>query len=233
GAELTRGDLRQRRGVRLPLRGDTDQDVDLPARIDANRGALEGAEARALRVAGNADTDRPRRTDGRHLPLAPVVVAERAQHALERRRIIAWVVRHRDAVLVGEAGTVGHFRGADEIAAAHVGGIEAQTSSAAIVPSGAKATAASCSCSRSWPTHCACSRRVSIHFTGRPRRNAATATSTSSAYTWPLVPNAPPTSGTITRTRSAAKPSTRAITSRWLYGLWIDAHTVSTPASAS
>lgn len=86
-------------------------------------------------------------------------------------------------------------------------------------PSSAAAMAAS-SVSWLWPCGAAPmasarSRRVSIHFTGRPRRAAASGTSTSSGNTGPFDPNAPPTScGAMTRTPSSRSPSWATISRR-------------------
>src|SRR5207249_8725091 len=54
--ERVGGDLGQGGRVTLALSGDSDVDEDLAARIDPDGGALVGADARALRVAGDADT---------------------------------------------------------------------------------------------------------------------------------------------------------------------------------
>src|SRR5207249_463713 len=54
--ERVGGDLSQGGRVTLALSGDSDVDEDLAARIDPDGGALVGADARALRVAGDADT---------------------------------------------------------------------------------------------------------------------------------------------------------------------------------
>jgi hypothetical protein len=72
-----------------------------------------------------------------------------------------------------------------------------------------------------------CSRRSSIHRTGRPRCLARWATSTSSGYTLTLGPKPPPTSGAITRTRSSASPSISEIRVRTANGTWVEDHTVS------
>src|SRR5262249_61136859 len=107
--ELGGRDLRQGRRVALPLRRHADVDVALGARIDADGRALGGAEARALRVAREADADAARAARARLLTAPPRVVVEEPQRALERRREIAGVIGDRDAVLVGEAGSVRHL----------------------------------------------------------------------------------------------------------------------------
>ena len=130
--ELPRRDLREGGRVPLPLRGDADQHIDRALRIDANGGALERAQPGALRIARDADTDGPRRAGRRHLPLAPLVVAERAQHPLEGRRIVAGVVGDGNAILIGEAGAVRHLGGADQVAPAQIRRVQPEPSRAEV-----------------------------------------------------------------------------------------------------
>ena len=77
------------------------------------------------------------------------------------------------------------------------------------------------------------SRRSSVHFTGRPRSIAAIAATIASDGGLPFVPNAPPTSGTITRIVSGERPRMWA---SWASGRWVswaEHQTVRRPASRS
>ena len=79
-----------------------------------------------------------------------------------------------------------------------------------------------------------CSRRSSVHFTGRPSRRAAQGTSTSSGQGCTiLTPKPPPTSGVTTSTRSTGSPSLAAIACRTLVEVWVDVCTSSDSSSAS
>ena len=75
------------------------------------------------------------------------------------------------------------------------------------------------------------SRRVSIHFTGRPRRRASVATATSSGKTCIFSPKPPPTSGAITRTCDSSSRSAVASAVRMIRGVWLEAQTVSVSPS--
>ena len=87
-----------------------------------------------------------------------------------------------------------------------------------IAPSRATPSRARWRWSRSGAVARKCSRRVSIHFTGRRSRRATAASRTSSGYTCPLAPKPPPTSGAITRTCSSARPRAAAIAARTANG---------------
>src|SRR5262249_57031685 len=81
--ELGGRDLRQGRRVALPLRRHANVDVDLAARIDAHGRALVGAEARALRVARDADADAARAARARLSTAPPRVLVDQLQRSLE------------------------------------------------------------------------------------------------------------------------------------------------------
>ena len=74
-----------------------------------------------------------------------------------------------------------------------------------------------------------CSARSSIQRTGRPRRIESHGTTRSSGYWCSLHPNPPPTLGTITRMSDSRSPSIIDSVVRRMYGLCVDAHTVSRP----
>src|SRR5204863_2225442 len=131
-AELRGGDLRERGRVALSLRDDADQHVHLAARIHAHGRALERAEAGALEIARDADPEPRRRPALRDLALAPLLVAEPREHRFERSGEIAGVVADRYAVLVRETRRVRHLLRPDEIAPAHVDGIEPELARADI-----------------------------------------------------------------------------------------------------
>ena len=83
-AQLLGADLGERGRVALALAATPTSNVDLPGGVDAHGGALEGAEAGALRIAREAHADATRgvfRLGG--LAAAPVVVAEEPERALE------------------------------------------------------------------------------------------------------------------------------------------------------
>ena len=68
------------------------------------------------------------------------------------------------------------------------------------------------------------SGRVKTQRTGRSRIHAAIATSGWSDRS-SLPPNPPPQALGMTWTRSGSKPMIRAISSRSMYGVWVDAKT--------
>ena len=71
-----------------------------------------------------------------------------------------------------------------------------------------------------------CSRRSSVHFTGRPSRIAAIGTRISSGHgCMILTPNPPPTSGAITSTFGSGNPSLAAIAARTEVAAWVDEYT--------
>src|SRR3989442_13855920 len=74
------------------------------------------------------------------------------------------------------------------------------------------------------------SLRVSIHFTGRPRRRAANAASTSSSKRPNLTPKPPPTSGAITRIACSDMLRVSASSDLVLWAPWVDVQKVSAPA---
>src|SRR5262249_52868553 len=113
--ELFRRDLGERRRVSLALSRHADEHVDLATRVDADGGALEGPEPRALRVAAEADAQTVNAARALFLLPPPVVVAEERERALERGGEIARVIGDGDAVLVREPRTVWHLVGTHEI----------------------------------------------------------------------------------------------------------------------
>ena len=66
--------------------------------------------------------------------------------------------------------------------------------------------------------------RSSVHLSGSPSLIAAAATAAISAAITPLLPNAPPTSGTITRMRSSSRPRMWASCARGRCGSWAEHH---------
>src|SRR5207247_1137055 len=141
---------------------------------------------------------------------APALVIRQRERAVEGRDVVGGVVRDGDAVAIRVTGPVGHRLLADEVAAPEVRGVEAEPPRRAVeetVEHAGGLGAAGAAVRK-------CSRRVSIHFTGRPSRRATTAISTSSAYGWPLMPKPPPTSGASTRTRDSPSPSAAATAPR-------------------
>src|SRR4029453_14468391 len=90
-AQLGGGDLRQRGLVRLALGADPDVHEDVAARVDADVGALEGAEARALDVRGDTEPERPRTAASRRLLLAPARPVEPLEQRVEGGHVVGWV----------------------------------------------------------------------------------------------------------------------------------------------
>ena len=93
-------------------------------------------------------------------------------------------------------------------------------------PSASTATSVSWSWPRSWLAEMKCSRRSSVHLTGRPSCMAAQGTSTSSGKNIRiLVPKPPPTSGAMTSTLSSGRPSMAARPFLMVSGAWVESHT--------
>ena len=76
--------------------------------------------------------------------------------------------------------------------------------------SASAAASSSTRASRAWEAAVRFSRRVSIHFTGRPAARARATTARSSGITCIFWPKPPPVSGTMTRTRLSGRPKARA-----------------------
>src|SRR5439155_21890444 len=74
--ELGRAYLRERRLVGLALGRHADLEIDRPARVDLDVGALERADSGALEIRGQADPDRPCGVAAHLLRAPPLVVAE-------------------------------------------------------------------------------------------------------------------------------------------------------------
>src|SRR5205823_5260877 len=100
-----------------------------------------------------------------------------------------------------------------------------------MAPSAATASSPRAAAPRPWCVVSKSSTRVEIHLTGRPSRRASHGISTSSRYGPPFTPKPPPTSGAITRTRSGARPSSRATSSRIRWGTCVEDQMVSAPFS--
>src|SRR5204863_1355697 len=111
--------------VGLALRGDADLQIDEPAWIDLHVGALERPDPGALEVCGEPDADRPGRPAARVLRGAPLVVAEAREQAIERGRIVGWIVDDGDSVTISKPRGVGHLVRADEVAPSQGRGIQA------------------------------------------------------------------------------------------------------------
>src|SRR6266545_8231379 len=125
-AERVGRDLRERRAMPLPLRGEPGGDQDLAARLDADVGALVGPDAGPLDVAADPE---PEPASGR-APLglrAPELRgADRRQRNLQTGRIVAAVVARGRAVLEREADVPGKLVRLDEVPAAYLGRLEAE-----------------------------------------------------------------------------------------------------------
>ena len=114
-AEHVGGDLGEHRRVALALRGQPGRDLDLARGLDVHVGALVGADAGALDVAGEADPDLP--SLARHLlaERRELVPADQVLELLQRRRVVAGVVLELAAVLEDQALVVGELVGLDEV----------------------------------------------------------------------------------------------------------------------
>ena len=125
-AEGVGDDLREGGLVALALRGEAGRDLDLAGGLDVHVGALVGADAGALDVAGEADADPP--SLRRHLgaEVLELVPADQRLELLQRRRVVAGVVGERAAVLEHQAVLVGELVGLDEVGAAHLGAVLAE-----------------------------------------------------------------------------------------------------------
>ena len=92
------------------------------------------------------------------------------------------------------------------------------------LPSRVPPMVAYCSWLRPWPMFIIDSLRVSRQRTGRPSAFEIGPSSISSAYVPIFAPNAPPTSGVITRTWSASTPFAAAIGALTPWACWVDSH---------
>ena len=120
-------DLREDRFHALALRAGAGGDIDLAGRIDAHGGALERADAGALDVAAEAETEiatlrarlvlpRPERRDA----------ADAVERLLQGLWIVAAVVDDGLAVAIGNAETIRHLLVRDHVAQPHIGRIESE-----------------------------------------------------------------------------------------------------------
>ena len=83
-----------------------------------------------------------------------------------------------------------------------------------------------CHWSRPWWAVIRLSLRVSVNFTGLPRRRATAKTIHSSGVVWSLPPKPPPTSGAITRIFDSGTPVVAASAKRRMCGIWVADHMV-------
>ena len=90
-----------------------------------------------------------------------------------------------------------------------------------IFPSRVKPISMYWTCPRPWVMATMFSERLSTHFTGRPNRMAEAATTRYSAPAPALAPNAPPTSGTTTRTCAGSSPRASAISPHTRCGICV------------
>ena len=74
------------------------------------------------------------------------------------------------------------------------------------MPSFSAASVSRCHWSRPWWPTISDSERVSVYFTGRPRRRAIAKVIHSSGVCWSLPPKPPPTSGAMTRIFDSGTP---------------------------
>ena len=88
-----------------------------------------------------------------------------------------------------------------------------------------------CCCARPWVIAMRFSYLVSVHRAGRPSRLATQATTACSGSAPNFAPNAPPTSGVITRIWSCPMPSSPARLLRVPCAPWFGIHAVSRPSS--
>ena len=101
-----------------------------------------------------------------------------------------------------------------------------------MVPSSSKAIRAVPSTWRACPADIRFSRRSSIHFSAAGTLRAASMMHMSSRIGMTFCPKPPPVSRMMTRTRCAARPSSRAQNARSSCGVCVDAHRVSSPVAA-
>ena len=107
-AKLGRTNLGERGLVRLALGGDSDEELDGPVGVDPDVGALERTDPRAFDVRREAEPDRPAAPSPLLLLLAPSVVIQTLEDAVEGRRIIRRVVDDRHTIAIRQARPVRH-----------------------------------------------------------------------------------------------------------------------------
>ncbi len=122
--KLVRNDLGEHGLVTLALRRESQGDRDRAVREDLHGCALVGADSRALDVVADADAHQPALLDGLALLGSGLVVTECLEEHVEPSFVLARVVDGRSPVLEGHADVVGKFVGADEVAPAHLGGVD-------------------------------------------------------------------------------------------------------------
>jgi hypothetical protein len=120
------------RVVALPLRRDADAHEHRPRRVDRDVRALEGTDPGAFDVRAETDADRPSAAAPLALCLAPFLVAQPLERALERHDIVGGVVRDRHAVAILQPRGIWHLAGANHVAAAQLGRIEREPPRGAI-----------------------------------------------------------------------------------------------------
>ena len=124
-AELICDDLGERGLVALALRRGARRQRDLAGGGDAHRRTLVRPEPRALDGIGEADADVAALLQGGGLPCGEVRIAGCLEREPLAFRVVAAVVRDRPAVAEDDADFVGELLGLDEVAAAHLGPVEA------------------------------------------------------------------------------------------------------------
>ena len=120
-------DLGKDRFHALALRSGAAGDVDLAGGVDTHKRALERADPGALDVAANTEAEIA--ALAAHFCLTPSEgfdPADRVERLLQCAGIIAAVIDDRLAIAVRDAYPIWHLIGADHIAAAHLGGLQAQ-----------------------------------------------------------------------------------------------------------
>src|SRR5207237_7972242 len=110
--------------VARPLRPRADVDAARPGRSDAELAARVRPAPRALPVAPPADAQGRAGGAPPFLLRAPAWIVQTLQHAVEAGHVVGRVIDDVDAVAVRQPGAIRHLLGADEIAAAEIGGIE-------------------------------------------------------------------------------------------------------------
>src|SRR5206468_2798971 len=122
--DRVRGDLRERRGVPLPLRGQAGGDENLAARLDANVRAFVRADPGALDVAAEAQPEIP--AGPARFGLSPAKVRDTDHLGCHREpgRIVTAVVAGGGAVLEGQSDVPGELVRLHEVAAPDLGRLE-------------------------------------------------------------------------------------------------------------
>ena len=121
-------DLRVGRLVSLALRAGAREDEHLPRRVEPDHGALEGADAGPLHVRGDADPSKHSATPKRRLVTADRPVTRSFKRRLKGGVEVPAIIDKWIAVTVEHSDVVRHLVCPDEVAPAHLGGIDSDRS---------------------------------------------------------------------------------------------------------